>query len=98
MERRAATRTRAERKMAAVREEAAMEGRLRARVMPRVSRAELPNVIFVPREFSKKKTTGLSQRCLTFDNSEQRQGKHTGREAQEASKRQGRFGCLYWLR
>ena len=55
MERRAATRTRAERKMAAVREEAAMEGRLRARVMPRVSRAELPNVIFVPREFSTKK-------------------------------------------
>jgi len=38
MERRAATRTRAERKMAAVREEAAMEGKLRARVMPRVSR------------------------------------------------------------
>lgn len=38
MERRAATRTRAERKMAAVREEAAMEGRSRARVTPRESR------------------------------------------------------------
>ena len=57
MERRAATRTRAERKMAAVREEAAMEGRLSARVMPRVSRAELPNVIGVHGDVSKQTFT-----------------------------------------
>jgi len=37
-DKRAAIKTRAERKMAAVREEAAMEGRSRARVTPRVSR------------------------------------------------------------
>jgi len=38
IDKRAASKTRAERKMAAVREVAAMEGRLRARVTPSVSR------------------------------------------------------------
>ena len=89
MERRAATRTRAERKMAAVREEAAMEGRSRARVTPRESRGRVAKCNICAQGIKQKTSTHIhivscliyarftSAMFVTFGNSEQGQGEHT---------------------